>query len=57
MKKQTYMKPDMRVLMLQHQHQLLAGSVNNVEGGDSGIGFGGGGDGPARAPFFDGWEE
>ena len=56
----------MRVVLLQHQQHLLAGSgtnVTGVDGGDTGIGFGGGGDGtesgggPARARSFDIWED
>ena len=54
MKKQTYQKPEMRVVLLQHQQTLLAGSVDSVNSGDTGIGFGGGGNGPARARQYNG---
>jgi hypothetical protein len=62
MKKQTYQKPAMRVVMLQHQQTLLAGSVDSVNSGDTGIGFGGGGNGPGRARSnggidWDDWDE
>ena len=62
MKKQTYQKPEMRVVMLQHQQTLLAGSVDSVNSGGTGIGFGGGGSGPARARSYGGidwdyWDE
>ena len=56
------MKPAMRVVMLQHQQTLLAGSdVTDVNSGDAGIGFGGGSDGGARARQynggFDDWDD
>jgi len=60
MKKQTYQKPAMQVVLLQHQQTLLAGSVDSVNSGDTGIGFGGGGSGPARARQFNGgidWDD
>ena len=61
MKKQTYQKPAMQVVLLQHQQTLLAGSVDSVNSGDTGIGFGGGDSGPARARSnggidWDDWE-
>ena len=61
MNKKDYQKPAMRVVLLQHQQHLLAGSdVTNVNSGDTGIGYGGGGSGPARARQFNGgidWDD
>ena len=58
--KNIYQKPAMQVVMLQHQQTLLAGSVDSVNSGDTGIRFGGGGSGPARARQFNGgidWDD
>jgi len=62
MKKQTYQKPAMQVVMLQHQQTLLAGSVDSVNSGDTGITGGGPGSGHARARSnggidWDDWDE
>ena len=61
MKKQTYQKPAMKVVKLQHTQTLLAGSgVTDVNSGDTGIGFGGGGNGGARARQYNGgidWDD
>ena len=57
MKKQTYQKPEMRVVKIQHQQTLLAGSVDSVNSDDTGIGFGGGGSDPARARQRSGWDD
>ena len=58
MNKKIYMKPTMNVVKIQHQAHLLAGSIDSVNGGDTGIGFGGGGSGPARARSFGGdWDD
>ena len=51
----------MRVVRIQQKCQILSGSVTSVESGDTGIGYGGGGNGPARAPRrsgidWDDWE-
>ena len=55
MKKNIYQKPAMRVVQLQHQSHLLAGSVAGVQstGGtdwddDDAFGFGGGSNGSGR---------
>ncbi len=58
MKKQAYQKPAMRVVKIQHQQHLLAGSIENVNS-NAGIGYGGGGggSGPARSRGFDGWDD
>ena len=58
MNKKDYQKPEMRVVKIQQQAHLLSGSgVNNVDGGDTGIGYGGGGSGPAKARGFGGWDD
>lgn len=60
MKKNIYQKPEMRVVLLQHQQTLLAGSVDSVNSGDTGITIGGGSSGPARARQFNGgidWDD
>ncbi|MBO7116122.1 MAG: hypothetical protein J6V87_03620 [Prevotella sp.] len=56
---QDYRKPVMWVVMLQNQACLLTGSgdITNINGGDTGIGYGGGGSLPALSPFFDDWDE
>lgn len=40
----------MKVATMKYQSPLLTGSVTDVDGGDTGIGYGGGGSGPARSP-------
>ena len=52
------MKPVMRVVKIQHQSYILAGS-GNVTGtdGNSGIGFGGGSSGSGRSRSFDDWDD
>ena len=63
MKKQ-YQKPVQRVVVLQHRCQILSTSnpVGSVDGGDTGIGYGGGSSGSARARQhggidWDDWDE
>ena len=55
MKKKEYMKPEQRVVLLQHRTMLLSGSVRslstNIDDDDNDIddfNWGGGGNGPAR---------
>ena len=53
MKKKEYQKPAMRVVKLQQQAPLLAGSIftttsTNLADEDEDLIYGGGGDGPAR---------
>jgi hypothetical protein len=60
--KKDYQKPTMNVVLLQHRTMLLSGSITDVNSGDTGIGYGGGGNGPARAPRrsgidWDDWDE
>ena len=60
MKKKAYMKPTMRVVKMQHQGIICTSDpVRSVDGGDTGIDYGGGGSGPARARSFGGidWDE
>lgn len=47
MEKKTYLTPTMKVADLDPA-TILVGSVTSVEGGDSGIGYGGGNTEPAR---------
>ena len=55
--KKNYQKPDMRAVKILHQQHLLAGSgeVADVDSGDTGIGFGGGSSGGAKARGDSGW--
>ena len=56
--KKNYQKPSMKVIKIQHQGIICtSGTVTNVESGDTGIGFGGGGSGPSRARSFGGWDD
>ena len=55
MKKQTYQKPTMNVVKIQHS-QMLCASITGVESGGTGIKGGGSGSGPARARSF-GWND
>ena len=56
--KKNYCKPTMNVVKIQHT-QMLCDSITGVEGGDTGIGYGGGGSGPARARSYGGidWDD
>ena len=61
--KKIYMKPDMKVVKLQHQGIICTSDpVGSVDGGDTGIGYGGGSSGSARARQhggidWDDWDE
>jgi len=57
--KKNYCKPTMNVVKIQHKCQILAGSVGDVQSGDTGIGYGGGSSGPARARSYGGidWDD
>ena len=46
----TYVKPQMEAVELKMGQQLLTGSITDIVSGDTGIGDGGGGSGPAMAP-------
>ena len=48
----------MNVVKIQHS-QMLCGSITGVEGGDTGIGYGGGSSGPARSRSYGGidWDD
>ena len=52
MSKKEYIVPQMEAVSVNPYQQLLAGSIK-VDGGDTGITDGGGGDGPSLAPFID----
>ena len=59
--KKNYMKPALRVVRIQQKCKILSGSVTSVQSGDTGIGYGGPGSGPARARSnggidWDDWE-
>ena len=53
------MKPDMKVVKLQHQCHILSGSEVRGIGGNADVDYGGGGSGPARARSFGGidWDD
>ena len=51
--KKNYQKPEMKVVLLQHQYQLLAGSIQS----NVGLKDGGGGRGPARARGIGDWDD
>lgn len=55
MKKTIYQAPHMEVVAFSVKHTFLAASptVTTIEAGETGIGFGGGGSGPAVAPELD----
>ena len=47
----------MQVVKIQHQQNLLVGSITGVDSGDAGIGYGGGSSGGARARSFNDGDE
>ena len=49
--KKYYQKPEMTIVSLQ-QAGIICGSIKRIDGGDTGIGYGGGGSGPARGRRF-----
>ncbi|MBQ7635217.1 MAG: hypothetical protein IJS89_06580 [Bacteroidaceae bacterium] len=53
MEKKTYTHPAVETIGIHTQH-FMTDSVNGV-GGNSGIGYGGAGTGPARTRRLDGW--
>jgi len=57
MNKKAYQKPTMRVVRIQHQQIICTSNVNTVISGDTGIGYGGGGSGPAHARGFGDWDD
>jgi len=58
MNKKEYEKPAMRVVKIAMTSIICtSGNVTDVDGGDTGIGFGGGGSGPAHARSFGGWDD
>lgn len=56
--KKEYIKPDMRVVRIEHQQIICTSDlVSNVNSGDTGIGYGGGGSGPNRARQHSVWDD
>ena len=51
--KKEYITPQMEAIEIQQQSQLLNQSIRNIDG--NGPGYGGAGNGNARAPKFDSW--
>jgi hypothetical protein len=56
MKKEMYKMPAIKMLVADSSN-LLDGTVTKVDGGDSGISLGGGGNGPAFAGEDNTWED
>ena len=58
MNKQAYIKPAMRIVRIEHQHIICTSdTVNSVKSDDTGIGYGGGGNGPVRARQHSVWDD
>ena len=58
MMKQDYIKPATRVVKLQHQSMVCVSPyVTNVNSGDAGLNYEGGGSGPARARQHSVWDD
>ena len=58
MNKKEYEKPATRVVKIAMTSIICtSGNVTNVDGVDTGIGYGGGGSGPAHARSFGDWDE
>jgi len=57
MNKKEYQKPTMWVVKMEHKTALLTSSILQVGSSDTGIDYGGGGSGPARARIFDDWDD
>lgn len=53
MKKKAYLKPSATVEQVELMAVLATSNVITNTGGNGGIGYGGGGSGPAHAPQFD----
>ncbi len=56
MNKKSYLTPDMTVVMLSEQQQLLAGTAQTISG-NSGLQMGGGGNGVARGRESYDWDD
>ena len=50
MEKKYYSQPTIRIRIISVDRILNGGSINNINNDDTGIGYGGEGDGPAYAP-------
>ena len=58
MKKKDYMKPVQRTVRIEHQHIICTSDpVRNIDSGDTGIGYGGGGSSPNRARQHSAWDD
>ena len=57
MNKKVYKVPAMSIVCIQHNYQILSGSVNEVTSGDAGLNYGGGGSGTARARQYSDWDD
>ena len=55
--KKHYVKPLVGIETMETEQGLLTGSISNIDGGETGIGYGGPGSGPANSreldEFFD----
>ena len=56
MMKQEYQQPTMNVVKLQH-HSIICVSLTQVNSGDAGLDYQGGGSGPARARQHSVWDD
>jgi len=54
--KKDYKQPTLRIVRIQHQCHILAGSVTGT-GGNSGMGYGGGSTGDGRVRESDNWDD
>lgn len=54
--KKDYKQPTLRIVRIQHQYHILAGSVTGTDG-NSGMGYGGGGTGDGRVRESDNWDD
>ena len=57
MNKKEYQKPTMNVVKIQQAQMLCTSGVDSVNGGDPGIGFGGGSGEVGRARSFGGFDD
>lgn len=57
MNKKAYIKPTWRVVRIQHQYHILAGSDFGGTDGNSGMGYGGGSTGDGRVRESDNWDD
>lgn len=55
MKKKVYEIPSMKVVEIAMTSMICESLVTSIDGGDTGLGFGGGGDEDAQSRSFGGW--